>query len=144
MIQIRRLNPSDWDWVQKRDPIKWVSDIGGLTAFDSDTGKITGIFVVYDVTINSCYCHFIIDNPMSLKKKHLETVFDFVFNKIGCKILLGHVLSTNTRSLRVLKKLGFKKHSWVVDGIEDGVHEVKVILKRENCKYLRKRGNHGK
>jgi len=114
------------------------SDTGGIVAVESTTGEIKGAFVTYDVTINSCYCHFIIENPMCLKESNLEKVFDYVFNVLGCKLLLGHVLSTNSRSLRVLKKLGFKKHSWVANAITDGVHEIKVILKEEDCKYLRK------
>ena len=138
MIHIRKLAPEDWDWIQRIEPINWTSDTCGLVAIDDKSEKVVGALVMYDFSVNSAYCHTIIENPMALRKKHLETVFDYVFNSCGLKILLGHVLSTNTRSLHVLKKLGFKKHSWVVDGIEDGVHEVKVILKREDCKYLRK------
>jgi RimJ/RimL family protein N-acetyltransferase len=138
MIAIRDLIPTDWEWIQRREPINWVSDICGVTAYDNETGKITGIFVICEISYNSCYCHFVIENPMSLKEEHLQKVFEFVFVRHGLKILKGHVRSSNIRSLSVLKKLGFKKHSWVKDGYSDGDHEIKVILKKEDCKYLRK------
>jgi RimJ/RimL family protein N-acetyltransferase len=138
MIQIRRLNPDDWDWIQRIEPVNWTSDTCGLVAVDDKNGKVVGAFVMYDFSVNSAYCHIIIENPMALRKKHLETVFDYVFNSCGLKILLGHVPSNNVKALRIDKKLGFRKHSWVKDGIADGVHEIKVILKREDCKYLRK------
>ena len=138
MIKIHELQPCDWDWIQKIEPINWTSDTCGVVAIDNETNKIAGAFVMYDFAPNSAYCHIIIGNPMALRKNHLETVFDYAFNAKGIKILMGYVPSNNVKALRIDKRLGFKKHSWVKDGIDDGIHEIKVILKKEDCKYLRK------
>ena len=138
MIKIHELQPCDWDWIQEREPINWTSDTCGVVFIDDETNRIAAAFILYDLSINSAYCHVIVENPMAMRRKHLEAAFDYAFNLNKVKMLLGHVPSDNTKALRIDKHLGFVEHSTVENALADGIHEIKVILKKEDCKYLRK------
>jgi len=138
MIRIFNFMPErDLEWIRTLDNINYVSDMQGLTVIDTEAGRYAGAFLLYDFKKNSCYCHVIVGNKMMFRRDKLEAAFHYAFNVCGIKILLGHNTSDNYRHLRFLERLGFSEHSRVLGGASDGVDDIVMILRKENCRYLK-------
>ena len=73
----------------------------------------------------------------------LWITFDYPFNQLGVKKLIGQVPSSNLKALEFDKKLGFKEEARISDVFPDG-DLIVLSMRREDCRWLKIRGFDGK
>ena len=137
-IQIREMRgDTDWGWFTERNSIKQTTDTCGMTAYNADTGEIVGITVFDTFAVNSCHCHVAVDGVTMFRHGCVEAVFDMAFNRMGLKMLIGTIQSSNKKALRFNRHLGFKENSRVKDAITDGVDMITMVMMKDQCRYLK-------
>jgi len=70
-----------------------------------------------------------------MTKDYLWAMFDYPFNVLKLKVIIGTIWSKNVPSLRLSRKLGFKEIATIADAHENG-DLVLMELRQENCKAL--------
>jgi RimJ/RimL family protein N-acetyltransferase len=73
--------------------------------------------------------------PNWISKDLLWACFDYPFNKLGVKVILATVSSTNEEALRLNRHLGFIDKAYIEDAHVDG-DLVILAMRRENCRWL--------
>lgn len=107
-----------------------------LEAFDPETGKIWGM-VGYDWwTQNSVQMHVVLEQPF-VALTLIRPAFELVFNEAKRKVAIGIVASDNERALRFDQWMGFKETHRIKDGLCDGVDNVLLEMRREDCRFLK-------
>jgi RimJ/RimL family protein N-acetyltransferase len=113
-------------------------DLHAIEAVDED-GRIVGM-VGYDGWMPGAVClHIAIEHPAALRRL-LRPGFGVAFDPqprgVGKVAALATVLSTNERSLRLVRHLGFREvyrgRDWSGPGVDFVVHE----MRREECRFL--------
>ena len=112
-----------------------VHDTTGVTAID-DQGRVAAIAVMDTWSVNACYIHVTIFNPMVLRHGFQEEVFSFVFQS-GRKVIIGRTPSDNEKALKFNRHMGFEEIARIPDAYEEGIDCVITQLRKENCKWLR-------
>lgn len=108
----------------------------GLAAFDS-MGRLRGCVAYDEPTADSCRVHQA-GTPISVRAL-LPLALTFPFEVLGVAKLVGTVASTNVRALRFNTHLGFREVAREADGFGDGVAKVHMELRREDCRFLRRK-----
>jgi hypothetical protein len=65
----------------------------------------------------------------------LWAAFDYPFNKLGVKVILGQICGSNEDALRLNRHLGFKVVAEIPDAHMDG-DLVIMAMKKEDCRWL--------
>lgn len=92
--------------------------------------------VIYtDYNVASIQIHVAAFRHTWLSREFLWAVFNFPFNTIKIKKLLGLVRSTNERAIKLDLRLGFVLETTVKDVFSDGDMLVFSMM-RENCRWL--------
>lgn len=99
-------------------------------------GVLYGGVIYQGFTGSSIQMHMAGFSPHWMTKTFLWVAFDYPFNQLGCKIVLGQVSSANTRALEIDKKLGFKEAAKIDGVFPDGACHV-LVLAREDCRWLK-------
>jgi RimJ/RimL family protein N-acetyltransferase len=73
-----------------------------------------------------------------LTPKYLAVIFDYPFNMCKVKKIIVPVDATNSKSVTLVEKMGFKEEARIKDGMADG-DLILFTLAKEDCKYLGKR-----
>lgn len=127
---------TDWDWVQKHNPIKRVEDTNGLVAINKDTGELVAACILYDWSENSVYCHTINTASRAEIIYFMTECFDYIFNYRGIKMVFGTIPSHNKKALKAMKSYGGEVACVLEKAWEDGFDVCLVMVKKENCKFL--------
>ena len=81
-------------------------------------------------------CHIAIAGRMT--PRYLAIIFDYPFNVCDVKKIIVPVDSTNSKSVNLVKKMGFIEEARIKDGMADG-DMILYTLAKNDCKYLGER-----
>jgi hypothetical protein len=112
-----------------------MADTKGITAVD-DGGNVAAICTVDSWSPNSCQMHLWIGNPMVLRRRFREEVFNYVFIKCGRQKVICVMPGNNKAILNFNRKMGFTELFRIKDGHEVGVDFVITELNKEDCRYI--------
>jgi hypothetical protein len=62
--------------------------------------------------------------------------FDYPFNQLGCKKVIGYTPALKYEALMALNKLGFTREGFIADVFADGSGMVISSMYKEQCRYL--------
>lgn len=122
----------------------WIAKHGGgfyrqgsqCIGLERDGEIIAG--VLYDFANGaSIYMHVAALGGNWLDREFLRVCFDYPFNQLGAKVVIGLVGSKNERARRFDEHLGFKLQAEIPDGHPDGSLLI-YVLRREDCRWLRR------
>jgi RimJ/RimL family protein N-acetyltransferase len=109
----------------------------GKAAIGFVDGDDIRIAVLYDhYNVGSIQMHVAIDDPKYVTRRAIATVFEYPFNQLRVKKVLGMVNSENAAALTLDMRLGFKLEAIVEDVYETGDLYV-LSMTREQCHWLR-------
>lgn len=134
MIEVRAAPPEHYQWIAARASLILGPHFRALEALDGQ-GNILGMVGYDGWTPNSCSMHVAIENPIAVRRL-LARAFTTPF-RLGRNVLLASVLSTNEKSLKFAKHLGFRQKARIQDGWSDGVDLLILELRRENCRWVK-------
>jgi hypothetical protein len=95
-------------------------------------------------TPGSVSFHVALEYPAALRRL-IKPAFDLAFVRLKKQVVLATVVSTNQRSLRLVRHLGFRETHRIVDGWSVGAHLVIHEMRRPECRWLEpERGQNGR
>lgn len=93
--------------------------------------------VIYDgYNGQSVHCHIWMDAERRPSKIWMAAIFDWPFNRLGAKKLIGQVRSSNLEARKLDEHFGFKLEAVVSDYYEDHSSLFVYTLTRDNCLVL--------
>jgi hypothetical protein len=85
---------------------------------------------------NACQMHIAaVDEVNWMSRDLLWAAFDYPFNVLGVKVILGQICGSNEDALRLNRHLGFKVVAEIPDAHMDG-DLVIMAMKKEECRFL--------
>ena len=84
----------------------------------------------------SIICHIAISGRLT--PRYLAVIFDYPFVVCDVKKIIVPVDATNSKSVTLVKKMGFKEEARIKDGMADG-DLILYTLAKKDCKYLGER-----
>ena len=85
---------------------------------------------------NACQIHVsAVSDANWINKDFLWAVFDYPFNKLNLKVIIGQVCADNADALRLNRHLGFKVVAEIPDAHMDG-DLVIMAMRKEDCRFL--------
>ena len=85
---------------------------------------------------NACQMHIAaVDEINWMSRDLLWAAFDYPFNKLGVKVILGQICGSNKDAIRLNRHLGFKVVAEIPDAHMDG-DLVIMAMKKEECRFL--------
>lgn len=115
--------------------IFWVSDV---------TGKIEWLVGYTGFVGKVCQMHMVSFDTHWSPRPMLFACFDYPFNQLGLRSVLGIVNSTNEKALRYDKHLGFKEVLRLPGCHDDGGDIVVMKMDRDECRWIKERKNEAK
>ena len=138
-IKFRPFEPvSDWGWVNEICPIVYCEDTSGIMAYDTDTFKTIGAFMMDNWTANSVQCHLMTTTPLLLRHGFLEYCADYVYNVRGVDNVYALVPANNEKAIKLDYHMGYKLKARLENAFEKGVDYLLMGMKREECIFLPK------
>lgn len=126
-------------WIAERANL--VPPFQAIEAVD-DAGRIHGMVAFSGWTPGAVCVHIALDNPMVLRHL-LRPAAGIAFDSptgspagYGKSVAVGTILSTNKRSLRLARRLGFREVWRGRDWWAQGVDMVWLEMRRENCRFI--------
>jgi len=85
---------------------------------------------------NACQMHIAaVDEVNWMSRDLLWAAFDYPFNKLGVKVILGQICGSNEDAIRLNRHLGFKVVAEIPNAHMDG-DLVIMAMKKEECRFL--------
>lgn len=109
----------------------------------SQDGELLGGIVYQAYTGASIQMHIAGFSKHWITRDFLWLAFDYPFNQLGCKVVLGLIPESNQASLEISRKVGFKIVAKVEDVFPDGACII-TSLAREDCRWLNLKPRHVK
>ena len=97
-------------------------------------GQIRAVVVFCGFYGKSCMIHVGSEGEHWATKDFLKKVFDYPFNTLKLKVIIGTVAGSNTKALRLDRHLGFKDVAFIPDAHDDG-DLVILEMRPEYCKW---------
>lgn len=130
---------------RREELLAWAAERIGIERFREDAraigiekaGQLAGV-VVYD-TFSPTDCHMHVASDGSghwLTREFLAHVFAYPFIQCGYLRVTAPIAESNTKSLNLNLRLGFKIEGFHPYAAVDGGAMVTTALMREDCKYL--------
>lgn len=82
----------------------------------------------------SCMIHVGSEGQHWMTKDFLKETFNYPFNKLKLKVIIGTVAGSNTKALKLDRHLGFKDVATIPDAHDDG-DLVILEMRPEYCKW---------
>lgn len=134
MILVRAAPPEHYDWIARRAHLVIGSSFRAIEAID-EQGQIAAM-VGYDGWMpNSCAMHVAIENRAA-GRRILRPAFGIPLVEAKKRLVIATVLSTNNKSLKLVKHLGFKPLCVLRDGWAEGVGIHFFEMRREDCRWI--------
>lgn len=137
MIEVREAPREHYGWIAQRAALTPGETFKALEALEGD--RILGMVGYDGWTPNSCSMHVAIDDWRAVRRL-LRPAFGLVFDAppkgLGKGVVLGSVLSTNSKALVFDRKLGFRQVARLRDAWQRGVDLILFEMRREDCRWL--------
>lgn len=137
MITVRAAPPVNMPWIAERAGLALTPDLRVLEAVDENM-RIVGQVGFNSATPNAVTCHIALAYPLALRRllrPAFAAMFDPWPNGYGRQLALAPVLSTNERSLALVRSLGFVEVFRGRDYWEPGVDMVWHEMRADQCRY---------
>ena len=138
MVHVHAAPPEHHAWIAERARLALHPGFMALEAVD-ESGRILAM-VGYELGWpGTVMMHVAIDHPHALKhilRPGFGAAFDAPPRGFGKVAATVTVLSTNTRSLRLVEHLGFRHIHTGRDYWASGVHIEFFEMKREDCRFI--------
>lgn len=130
-------NPGDGEWIMGR--------IGGVFNERTDhcvalhrDGQIKGGVAYTGYVGASIICHVAGSEDNWPTRDWLWMIFDYPFNQLGCRKLVGLLAAKNTRAISVDLRLGFRLEGRLTGMLPDPDEDLLILtMRKEDCKYLK-------
>jgi L-amino acid N-acyltransferase YncA len=134
--QILINNPGDGDWIMRR--------VGGVFNDRTDhtvavhrEGSIRGGVVYTGFMGASIMLHMAGTEGNWATRDFLWMVFDYAFNQLGCRKLMGAVAARNARAIHVDLRLGFRLEARLTGMLPDPDEDLFILtMDRAACRWL--------
>lgn len=136
-VTVRAAPPEHFRWLAGRAHLSINGPFQALEVVRNGTvpERIIGMVGFDGWTPNSVQMHVAVDDPYAIRRL-LKPAFGIAFYEFGKEVVIVNVLSTNARSLRLVKGLGFREvyrgKDWVDRGVDMVIHE----MRRNECRWL--------
>ena len=127
--------PQMYAWLTSRAQTVAGPEMKAIIAFDPQTGKVGGMAGFDGWTNNSVVMSVALDSPIALRRI-VHAAFEYAFLQAKKGVALATVKGSNTRSLALCRKVGFREVYRVRDGIEVGEDLVIFEMRREECRWI--------
>jgi len=97
-------------------------------------GQIRAVVVYCGFFGKSCMIHVGAEGQHWMTKDFLKETFNYPFNKLKLKVIIGTVAGSNTKALKLDRHLGFKDVATIPDAHDDG-DLVILEMRPEYCKW---------
>lgn len=131
---VRPAPPDHLQWLAERAHLIITPGLCAMEAVD-DSGRIVGMVGYDGRTPGACAVHIALEHPAALRHL-LKPGFGVPFIEAGLPLIVCMVLGTNRRSLRLVRKLGFKQVLRGKDWWAPGVDIVWFEMRREHCRWI--------
>ena len=84
----------------------------------------------------SCVCHIAVAGLLT--KRYLWTIFHYPFVHGGLRKIIAPVSEGNAKSVRFVKKLGFKLEAQILDASPEGSIHL-YTMRRDECRFIGER-----
>lgn len=102
-----------------------------------ENGELVAGMVVTDYVKNArCSVHLAGDGRRWLNREYLGFCCRYMFDQLGCKVVIGLVDADNEQALKFDRHFGFTDLVRVKDGAGD-CDLIVLELRREHCRWLR-------
>lgn len=119
--------------------VKLSPDFQAIIWANKDTRMLEWV-VGYDSFLGkTCQMHMVNFFTRRTPRALLEIAFDYPFNQLGLKAVLGVVNSTNEKAMKYDLHLGFKEVARLVGLHDDGGDIVLFRMNREDCRWIKER-----
>ena len=130
--------------VAPQDQLKsWASKILdiGLPNDSQCIGNVLGnelraVVVYCNFEGKSCQIHIASSGSHWMTRDFLKVTFDYPFNKLKLKVIIGAVPGHNEKALKLDRHLGFEEIANIADAHKDG-DLVILTMRPEQCKWLK-------
>ena len=130
--------------VEPQDQLKsWASKILDIPLpYDSQcignvlSNELRAVVVFCNFQGKSCQMHIASSGSHWMTKDFLKIAFDYPFNKLKLKVIIGVVPGNNEKALKLDRHLGFKEIADIADAHKDG-NLVLLTMRPEYCKWLK-------
>ena len=130
-------SPDELLWLKARAECNITDDMNGISCFRDD--HLIGVVGLESWSHNSVTIHLAIEDPMSLRHGYPEEVFNYIFNTCDKGLVIGVTPENNPKALKFNKHMGLVELYRIKDAYDVGIDYVVQELRKENCKFLRKR-----
>lgn len=131
---VREATRDHYDWIAKRANLVAGPEFRAIEAVDA-SGRIHAQVGFDGWTPNAVTMHIALDSPAALRSI-IGPAFRVPFVGLGRAVVLASVLSTNERSLALVRHVGFRELCLVRDGYAPGVGIYMFEMRREDCRWL--------
>jgi len=97
-------------------------------------GQIRAVVVYCGFYGKSCMIHVASEGQHWATKDFLKEVFNYPFNKLKVKVIIGTVAGSNEKALKLDRHLGFRDVATIPDAHDDG-DLVILEMRPEYCKW---------
>jgi RimJ/RimL family protein N-acetyltransferase len=139
---IRINHPGDGMWVMRRIEGVFNAQTDHVVAMARDDGSVLGGVVFNHWSGAAIWIHMAGTGGPWATPDFLWVVFDYAFNQLGVRKLIGPVASGNALAIAIDRKLGFRYETHLADMTPDGQDLLFMSMKREDCRWLRWRPKH--
>jgi len=130
--------------VESQDYLKaWASKILDIPlAYDSQcignvlNDELRAVAVYCNFEGKSCQVHIASSGSHWMTRDFLKAIFDYPFNKLKLKVIIGAVPGNNEKALKLDRHLGFEEIANIADAHKDG-NLVLLTMRPEQCKWLK-------
>ena len=98
-------------------------------------GQIAAVVGFNNFMPHSCQIHIGATDSNWISKDLLWATFDYPFNKLNLRVIIGQVCADNADALRLNRHLGFKIVAEIPDAHMDG-DLVIMTMRKEDCRFL--------
>lgn len=111
----------------------------GTTCLGLEKDGVLIAGVMYDYyNGSSIWMHVASSVKHWLDRDYLRVCFDYPFNQLCCKVVLGYVDENNLKARRFDEHLGFKLTAVIPEGHPKGDLLI-YTMRKENCRWLKDR-----
>lgn len=137
-IRVQAAPPAHHSWLAERAELTLLPGFMALEAVD-EGGRIVGMVGFELGWRATVMLHIAVEHPAALRhliRSGFGAAFDPPPRGFGRVTAIATVLSTNTRSLKLVRHLGFKHIHTGRDYMGPGVHVEYFEMRREECRWI--------